>query len=243
MMNLNALISLERVSKRFGALCAVDDLSLDIDAGSKVAIFGPNGAGKTTLMRIIAGVARPSAGRALIDSIDLADRVRGVSARAKIGYIAHQSCAYDELSARANLTFFAKLYRVEASRDRIERALDDVGLFSRADDPVSIFSQGMRQRLAIARAMIHDPLIALFDEPFSGLDEDGAASFAERAFKRKGDSGATALITHNIALGLDLADRAIGLFRGRMVFDLPTGSVDSRQINERLRAARASTSR
>jgi heme exporter protein A len=154
----------EKVEKRFGGIFAVRGVTLEILAGECVILAGPNGSGKTTLLRIAAGVTRPSAGR-----VELV----GNAGDRRVGYVAHATMVYDDLTAAENLEFFGKLLGVEAPRGRAEALLGEVGLFERRDSLVRTFSRGMRQRMAIARALLARPRILLLDEPGTGLDTAG----------------------------------------------------------------------
>ena len=160
-------IVLAGVTKRFGTYTALHPTDLIIPCGQAVLIVGANGAGKSTLLRLVAGLCRPSAGSVKING---RDPQRTPEARAEIGLLSHQTLLYDELTARENLRFFAQLYGLDNPDERLAATLATVGLSERLDQRVGSFSRGMKQRLAIARAILHDPSILLLDEPFTGLD-------------------------------------------------------------------------
>jgi len=160
------------LSKRFGPIQAIDRLSVRVERGESVALFGPNGAGKTTLIRLLTLSLRATAGRFSVDGLDPA--LEDLRIRQRIGVISHQSFLYDDLSARQNLEFFARLYGVPAPGRRAAELLDTVGLAPRADDAVRTFSRGMQQRVSLARALVHRPSIVFLDEPFTGLDPHAA---------------------------------------------------------------------
>ena len=160
-------ISLRGIWKFFGEYPAVRDASLDIPAGGIVALLGRNGAGKTTILRMIAGLLRPSRGEVLIDG-SLASQQRHA---ASIGMVGHGQWLYDDLTARENLHFFARLYDLSSSSEKIDQWLEEVGLWIFRDARVHQFSRGMRQRLTIARALLHAPPILLLDEPWTSLDD------------------------------------------------------------------------
>ena len=167
-------------------------IDLDISAGEFVAILGNNGAGKTTLLKMLATLSPPTSGELRLFG-QLLPR-HAAAARARLGLIGHQSMLYRDLSARENLLFFARLYRVKNPREKTDELLNWVGMFSRADDAVKTFSRGMTQRVSIARALIHDPDMLLADEPFAGLDVAGADAVerllsAQHQSGENGDSG------------------------------------------------------
>jgi len=223
-------ISFEKIDKRFGSLIALRGVSLNIAAGEFVALLGHNGAGKTTLLRIAALLMSPTAGRVRFNGLGSAE-----SPKSATGMVGHSTLLYDELTAEENLSLFAKLYGVREIPDRVAQALADCGLASRAGSIVRNFSRGMRQRLAIARALLHGPRLLLLDEPAAGLDRQGAAWFAE-TLARLRSSGTTILMsTHARNESLDLATRAISLSAGRIEHDSgPDG--DPRPVLAALRA-------
>lgn len=211
------MIRAQGLAKYYGRITALRDIRLEIPRGQFVALLGRNGAGKTTLLRILAGLTRPSAGTVTI--AELAPQ----AARGSVGYLAHSTALYMDLTAWENLRFYARLARL-AGRGRaaaeLECAIERVGLAGRAHEPVRHFSRGMQQRLAIARAFVHDPGTWLLDEPFTGLDQEGA-QFLKICLAEAHAAGKTILMAvHDIALGYELAQRFIVIDRGRVALDV-----------------------
>ncbi|MGH2525079.1 MAG: heme ABC exporter ATP-binding protein CcmA, partial [Anaerolineales bacterium] len=159
--------------KKFGFQTVLRGLDLEIAEGEFVAVLGPNGAGKTTLLRILAGLSRPTFGEVSVGGYRLPQQAGAV--RRRLGVVSHQPLLYADLSAEENLRFYARLYGLRDSSARIARVLTLVGLSVRRRDLVRTFSRGMQQRLAIARAILHDPEVMLFDEPHTGLDPEASA--------------------------------------------------------------------
>jgi heme ABC exporter ATP-binding subunit CcmA len=170
---MSAIVEVEGIARSFGetqALCGVD---LSVPEGGVVALLGPNGAGKTTLLRLLATAIRPSYGSAAVDGLDVGRDVQLV--RERVAYLSHATGLYDDLTARENLEFAATMLSTPHSSARVARALDDVGLASRADDRVGSFSAGMRRRLALGRILLGQASLVLLDEPTAALDADGFA--------------------------------------------------------------------
>jgi heme exporter protein A len=206
-------VELENVSKRYGERIALRRVGLSVEPGERIALVGANGSGKSTLLRIVAGLTRPSAGAASIDGTDVRDLP--AAARGRIAYVAHRSLAYPAMTARENLALVAHLHRVPSVR--IEAALDRVGLGARADDRLDGFSRGMSQRLALARVVLTDPTLVLFDEAATGLDEEGQALLGELVDELRGR--ATILFTTHDRRDTARADRVVRLLRGERVAD------------------------
>jgi heme exporter protein A len=206
----------DQVEKRYGALVALRRVTLEIQPGEFVALLGPNGAGKTTLLRIAALLVRPNSGRAKLSGLaeDSAETVKS-----RIGMVAHSTLLYDELTAEENLLFFARLYDVADATARAAELLAAAGLADRAPSLVRTFSRGMRQRLAIARALVHSPRVLLLDEPSSGLDQQGRIWFASTLAALHQDGCTIIASTHSRDEVLRLATRAVRLESGRVVSD------------------------
>jgi heme exporter protein A len=222
-------LSFHNVEKRFGAFAALRDITLEILPGEFVALLGPNGAGKTTLLRIVALLSNPTRGGVSFTNgpATISGRVRAqaIFQRPKhaIGLVGHSTLLYDDLTAAENLKFFADLYGLDAIPRRIDAALEDCGLATRSGSLVRTFSRGMRQRLAIARALLHGPSLLLLDEPAAGLDRQGLEWFGARLARLK-EAGCTILMsTHARNESLDLATRAVALAGGRVQHDSGPG--------------------
>jgi heme ABC exporter ATP-binding subunit CcmA len=203
------VISCERLVRRFGERAALDGLDLRVAEGELVLVTGPNGAGKTTLLRVLATVLRPSEGAVSVAGHEL-PRAAG-KARPLVGYVAHGPLTYPGLTARENLELYAALYGVPG--DLAGPALERVGLDGRGRDPVSEFSRGMLQRLALARACLHGPALLLLDEPTAGLDADGRELLREVLAER----GRTVIVsTHEPAWFEGLATSEVPIHSGRV---------------------------
>lgn len=157
------MIAARNLSKSFDAKRVFSKVDLELDAGAFLLVTGPNGSGKSTLLRVLAGLAAPTSGE-----LELPER-------SLVGYLGHDPLVYRELTPLENLTLFARLYRVQDHSERIGLLLERFGLWERRGDRVSTFSRGMQQRLALCRALLHEPQFLLLDEPFNALDADGAA--------------------------------------------------------------------
>jgi heme exporter protein A len=213
----SSVLRVEKVEKWFGHSVALEDITLTVYAGDFLVLLGRNGAGKSTLLRVMARIVKPSRGR-VERCADLGHTPE--AARRSLGFVAHSSYLYRHLTARENLRFFARLYGLQNREQRIQAALDWVGLVPSGERPMSGFSRGMQQRLAIARATLHDPEILLLDEPFSGLDLE-AAELLAAWMKRSVASGKTIVMaTHDLEHGLEGVNRWLFLDKGRIVEEL-----------------------
>ena len=207
-------LSIGGVWKYYGDFPALRDVRLEVTPGSTVALLGRNGAGKTTLLRILAGLSRPSEGKVTIQGLD----VREESTRRRIGILGHGISLYDELSAFENLTIFAKLYGLTGPVQRAEEMLVRVGLERVRDGLVREFSRGMRQRLAVARAFLHDPEVLLLDEPFTALDDRAIAVLQSLLAEMHGRGRTIVMSTHQLREALELATHVALLQRGQIAF-------------------------
>ncbi len=217
------LIQVRGLTRRFGRVYALKGVDLDVAAGERVVIFGPNGAGKTTFLQIMATLLRPTSGRVLLAGHDLARAAD--SARRHIGFVTHRPLLYGALTARENLLFYGGLYSVPDASARADELLHMVGLYRRRNDLVRTFSRGMVQRLAISRALMHDPAILLLDEPDTGLDPQAADELFPMLWESGGGRRTVVMTTHHLDLGLAWAHRFAILYGGRIVHGGETAGI------------------
>jgi heme exporter protein A len=190
-----------------------------------MTVFGPNGAGKTTLLRILAGGLRPLEGEVLLRGKTL--EAGDPEWHRRIGVLSHQSYLYGHLTLEENLRFFGTLFGLEDLDERIPARLEQVGLEKRARSLARTLSRGMRQRLALARTLLHDPDFVLLDEPYTGLDAHAAAVLRGVLASLKDGHRTVILVTHNITQGLELADRVAIQVQGRFVFNDDRAAVEA----------------
>ena len=202
------------VGRHFASIRALTDLNLEIRAGESLTIFGPNGAGKTTLLKLLSTVLRPTEGSRRI----FGEPHPGPKVRRRVGLLSHGSFLYGDLTAVENLRFYAKLFAVAAAESRIEEVLAEVGLSGWRERPVRTFSRGMEQRLALARAFLHDPDLLLLDEPYSGLDPQAVTHLQGILMSAHRRGKTIVLTTHDIGRGLEVCDHAVILSGGRLVW-------------------------
>jgi heme exporter protein A len=229
------------LAKFYGMRPVLRNLSLRVERGEFVAILGPNGAGKTTLLRVLATLARPDAGKLTISGVDALENPS--RARALIGVVSHQPLVYPDLTAAENLQFYAQMYGIERGRAGSEwrlgtnrkspvsslhalvsERLRQVDLLTRAHEPVRAFSRGMVQRLAIARAILHDPPLLLLDEPYTGLDQTSARNLSALLRELAVAGRTVVMTTHEFGRGLEGVTRAVLLKAGRVSGEL-TGAL------------------
>ncbi len=206
------MIEVKKLVKRFGLKTVLRGVDFHADAGEFVILLGPNGAGKTTFIRILASLSRPSMGQVKVAGFSLPDQSAAV--RQRLGVVSHMPLLYDDLTAEENLQFYGRMYNIDALQERISTVLDLVGLSARRRDMVRTFSRGMQQRLAIGRAVLHDPDVMLFDEPYTGLDQD-ASEMLDVVLKNVAAAGRTVLMSsHDLARAEELGTRFDILTRG-----------------------------
>src|SRR3990172_1432598 len=209
------MIEVNQLIKRFGLKVVLRGADFNVPPGEFVALLGPNGAGKTTFLRILASLSRPSMGEVKVAGHRLPGEAAQV--RAKLGVVSHLPLLYPDLTAEENLEFYARMYGISNFHLRVTEVLELIGLERRRKDLVRTFSRGMQQRLAIGRAVIHDPEVMLFDEPYTGLDQDASAMLDDvlRSVAAQGRTGV--MTSHDLARAEDLATRFDVLSRGVIV--------------------------
>jgi heme exporter protein A len=224
------MITIQKLIKTFGRRVVLRGVDLTIDEGDFVTLMGANGAGKTTLLHIVANLSRPTAGDVFINDYRLADAASQL--RRFIGIVSHKTLLYDDLTADQNLRFYARLYDVPDPSGRIETILNQVGLGGRQHDLVRTYSRGMQQRLAIARAILHNPPILLLDEPDTGLDQH-ASDMLGSLLSAVGISQRTILMTtHNLERGLSLGNRMVILAKGKIAYDVMREDVSLDEVRQ-----------
>jgi heme exporter protein A len=209
------MIEVRKLVKRFGLKPVLRGLDFQVGEGEFVALLGPNGAGKTTFLRILSSLSRPTVGEVAIAGYRLPDQAAHV--RQRLGVVSHLPLLYGDLTAEENLRFYGKMYGVKNLEKRKESVLEMVGLSHRRGDLVRTFSRGMQQRLAIGRAVLHDPDVMLFDEPHTGLDQD-ACKMLDQVLQEVAAAGRTVVMTsHDLARAGDLASRFDVISKGVIV--------------------------
>jgi len=222
------MIEVRRLVKRFGLKAVLRGLDFHVEPGEFVALLGPNGAGKTTFLRILASLSRPSLGEVRIAGYRLPAQADAV--RRRLGVVSHLPLLYGDLTAEENLRFYGRMYGVGDLNVRIEEVLHLIGLWPRRRDLVRTYSRGMQQRLAIGRAVLHEPEVMLFDEPHTGLDQD-ASSMLDHVLGEVAARGRTVVMTsHDLARAADLASRFDVLSRGIITASIPREEIDSRDL-------------
>jgi heme exporter protein A len=218
------MIQVRGLKKAFGHKAVLRGIDLDVGEGEFLTLVGPNGAGKTTLIRILATLSRSTSGTVTIRGLSVdGDSIR---VRRHIGLVSHRTLLYEDLTAVENLQFFGRMYDVPNLSRRIDEVLEQVDLYFRRYDPVSTYSRGMQQRLSIARAILHDPWVMLMDEPYTGLDQQ-ATGMLRSVLQSLAASGRTVVMTtHDLELGLEVADRVAILNAGKIGFDSPAKALD-----------------
>jgi heme exporter protein A len=206
------MIKVHKLIKRFGSKTVLRGLDFVVEQGEFVALLGPNGAGKTTFLRILASLSHPTLGAVQIAGYSLPAQAAAV--RARLGVVSHLPLLYGDLTAQENLRFYGRMYGVNGLNARIDEVLENIGLAPRRHDLVRTFSRGMQQRLAIGRAILHDPEVMLFDEPHTGLDQD-ACDMLDGLLRNVAGRGRTVVMTsHDLTRVENLATRFDVLSRG-----------------------------
>lgn len=225
------MLSARGLVREFGALVAVAGIDLELDPGEFLTVFGPNGAGKTTLLSLLGGRLRPSAGEVRImgEPLDFGE----TAWRSRIGVLSHQGMLYAHLTAAENLRFFGTLFGLTDLDTRIPARLEQVGLSDRADFLARQLSHGMRQRLALARALLHDPDLVLLDEPYTGLDPYAASVLRGVLSSLKDGRRTVVMVTHNLSEGLELSSRVAIQVRGRFAWESPREAIAAEVFERR----------
>jgi heme exporter protein A len=229
-VNSEVIIHVDGVTKRFGHVLALRDVSLQLRQGRCLGIFGPNGAGKTTLLKILSTLTRPSTGSVSIagyDTVRQADKIRPL-----LGVLGHQSFLYGHLTAIENLQFYGRLFGVNKLPERVAEMLEAVGLEMHAQRLVRTYSRGMQQRLAIARVLLHYPPILLLDEPYTGLDQQAIQRVQELLQQSHVPDRTIILSTHDLQRGLELCDDIAIQCHGRIVYYGSALGIDSRSFEK-----------
>lgn len=221
-------LAIRQVSKSFGQNRVLNSLDLELEPGELLCLLGRNGAGKTTLLRILAGLLKPEAGAVWLENqqIDYAEP----HAHHDIGLVMHQPFLYEHLTGIENLRFYARLYEVADDKTALEAALARVGMQRFAHKPVRAYSRGMKQRLTIARAMLHSPRILLLDEPYTGLDLQGSQAFNQLMLEQKQQGRIILMTTHDLSHALPISSRFAFLARGRVSDELTNQNLSLENI-------------
>ncbi len=212
-------VSIRNLSKAFGKTPVLKALDFDLRKGEFAVVFGPNGAGKTTLLKLISTLMEPTAGSIFVYGFNAAEEPEKV--RKEIGMLSHDSYLYGELTAKENLHFFGQMYGIgkQELEERIELFLNDVGIKGKADERVSTFSRGMKQRLSIARSLLHRPSLLLLDEPYTGLDPSASLVFEKLLNSQAFAGSSKIMVSHDLERGFALCDRVLILNSGKFVYD------------------------
>lgn len=212
------LLRVSGVTRRYDLVAALWNVDLEVFTGDFLAIFGPNGAGKSTLLRVVASLTKPTTGE-----VSFSGSGQG---RRDVGYVSHQSLLYNQMSGLENLVFYSKLYGLADPVGRSDELLDKMGLRSAANQLVRGYSRGMKQRLTLARALLHEPRLLLLDEPYTGLDQHGGRLLTEVLRSLRDDGRTVLLITHNLSEGLELCTRVLIQHKGEIVYQARRDQID-----------------
>jgi heme exporter protein A len=223
-MTADAVLSCDKVAKRFGRTTALRSVTLSVQKGEFLAIFGHNGAGKSTLLNIFATMIRSFEGTVTLFGTDLAGADENT--RRDLGFMSHDSFLYADLTARENLIFYARLYGVADPAGAAAGMLERVRLEHKSHSIVRELSRGMRQRLSLGRAFLHSPRLLLLDEPYTGLDETACVNLNGMLSEFTKGGGTVLMTTHDIDRGFRVADRVLVLDKGRVVMETSTSDID-----------------
>lgn len=223
--HLDSLLRISGVTKRYGSVTALWNVDLDVCSGDFVTIFGPNGAGKTTLLRVVAELTKPTHGEIIF-------QVSGVRQREAVGFLSHQSLLYGDLTGYENLVFFSKLYGLSNPEERASLLIERMGLGMAQHQVTRGYSSGMKQRLKIARALLHEPQLVLLDEPYAGLDQHGCRLLTGLLKQLREEGRTVLLITHNLVEGLDVCTRVLVMNRGQIVHSARREEIETRGFDK-----------
>jgi heme exporter protein A len=212
------MIRVRKLVKSFGDHLVLRQVDLDVAQGECLSLVGPNGAGKTTLLRVLAALSKPSSGSVRVAGAHPASGANEI--RRRVGFLSHHPLLYGDLSGEENLRFYGRMYDVAGLEERIAGLLHQVGLTRRRQDLVRTYSRGMRQRLAIARALLHDPPVLLLDEPYTGLDLQAAEGLDAMLREASVGSRTVLLTTHNLEQGLRRSHRAAIMINGTVTYQM-----------------------
>lgn len=222
------IVEVTGIEKSFGNTLALAGIDLRVEKGEFLTIIGPNGAGKTTLLKILSTLMKPTSGEGKIVGFDLKQEEDNL--RREIGMLSHYTFLYENLTAYENLKFYGRLYQVKNIEKEIKRVIEEVGLENRLHDTVRTLSRGMKQRLSIARSIIHNPSLLLLDEPYTGLDRWSEKKLND-ILKRFHSRGKTIIMTtHNLSFSLELGDRVIILSSGKIVHEQPVAGISLAEL-------------
>ncbi|MEE8389168.1 MAG: heme ABC exporter ATP-binding protein CcmA [Anaerolineae bacterium] len=231
------MIETHDLTKSFGPRAALAGVDLSVEVGEFVTLVGPNGAGKTTLLRILATLTRPTSGTLRIAGLDPSQA--GDDVRRRIGFLSHRTLLYDDLTAKQNLSFYARMYDLDDGTVRIESLLKQVNLTTRQHDLVRTFSRGMQQRLSVARAVLHRPQVLLLDEPYTGLDPNATQALTDLLAELTEEGCTVLLTTHNLERGVTMGQRVVVLVKGKLVYDERREAINPATFHDTYRALTA----
>ncbi|NWG14644.1 MAG: heme ABC exporter ATP-binding protein CcmA [Acidobacteria bacterium] len=225
------MLEVRGLAKYFGRFTALRDFNVSVGRGEFVSLFGRNGAGKTTFLRVVAGLSRPSEGLVRIHAPG-GETLTPQASRGLMGYLSHDTALYLDLTAVENLRFYAELHGLPHADSDLEARLALVGLAHWGHESVRNFSRGMQQRLAIARAFLHDPEVLLLDEPFTGLDQTGTEFLRTYLGEAHGRGKTCLMATHDVPLGYEMSDRLIVIEKGLVTLDVPKSALSLDRFQE-----------
>ena len=215
-MSKNILVAKD-ITKSFGRLQVLNGVNLTLNRGDRYILFGSNGVGKTTLVKILATILPADSGELSLFGKKIEKRSKDI--KAMIGFMSHEPYLYNELSAFENLIFYANLYSIKNKKERVENLLREVGLYQRSYDRIGCFSRGMKQRLSLARAILHNPDIIFLDEPYAGLDIRAQEILNDLIFRLNENGKTFFLITHDIGISFKIVNRIGIISKGQIVYE------------------------